>query len=207
MSAMAKTRSKAQTFKSEVQRKIQTMLQEFAEGKISQAQFDVIYDHYHSQLLLAEYAVEHASATAVEIAQSGPSTLSLKEASQGKAVGLTIYHLRSGGMIENLGNFEVPTEIIVPIFNDLSRSVSDGEPVKRHVQKIGDRRWLLCTTGKFTVVVTLFHNEPSFVQTREMERLHRDFEDANHLLLAAGRVDVSRLAFPFVVFIQKKLGT
>ena len=51
--------------------------------------------------------------------------------------------------------------------------------------------------GRYTTIVTLFQNEPSQEQVREIERLHHDFEVANEVHLSTPSVDSSRLAYPF----------
>ncbi len=202
---MPKPGERAIAFKDKVQRKIQALLQEFAEGKLSQAQFDVLYDRYHSQLLLAEYAVESGSNEAVEMAQDVPSTIAVREAAKGKAMGLTIFHKKSGIMLEMLGDFDVPPDILNPLLVGIVPMIESGEDIGRHVERVGARAWLLFTVGHFTVVVTLFHNEPSPMQNKEIGRLHQDFEAANHVLLVGDNVNANQLAYPFVVFVQQRL--
>jgi hypothetical protein len=83
--------------------------------------------------------------------------------------------------------------------------MENGELVEHEIRAIGPRQWLLFAAGKFTTVITLFRNEPSDMQVREIERLHHDFEAANRPYFVKGSVDSSKLAYPFLVFIQKKI--
>ncbi|RMG86373.1 MAG: hypothetical protein D6712_07690 [Chloroflexi bacterium] len=197
---------RARAFKAEVQQKIQKLLEDFASGQLSQAQFDIIYERYHSQLILAEYAVESGKDAAVDIARSGPSTISLKEAAKGKATGIAIYHISGQRMIETLGDFAIPEDILEPMLQDLMRQISTGNSPQRYVERIASRYWLLFTIGRHTISITLFHNEPSPIQLRETQRLHQDFEAANSILLADPKVEANRLAFPFRVFIRQQFG-
>jgi hypothetical protein len=80
-----------------------------------------------------------------------------------------------------------------------------NRPVERQIKKIGTREWLLFAAGKYTTVVTQFQNEPSPDQCREIERLHHDFELANRTFLRSGQTDKNKLAYPFLVFVQKKM--
>ena len=123
----------------------------------------------------------------------------------GKAVGMTIYNNRSGTLLETLGDFEVPPDKLAPILNDFSLMMESGKLVEREVRKIGAKQWLLFAAGRFTTVVTLFHNEPSEQQSREIERLHHDFELANRWFLRSGETDKTKLAYPFMTFVQKKI--
>ncbi len=202
---MSESAARARAFMHEVQDKITNLLQEYARGEISQAQFDVIYGRYHGQLKLAEHAVNSGNDAAVDIAQSGPSTIAIREAAKGKAMGLAICPNYSDHVIDTLGEFNLPEEIVFPILDELWQTLKPGTQDNRYAERVADRQWLLFTMGQFTTVITLFHNEPSPVQIGEIERLHHDFEEANHNLLSRGTIDRTKLAYPFRVFIQQKL--
>ncbi len=123
----------------------------------------------------------------------------------GKATGLMIYHNKSGMFVDTLGNFDIPSGRIASILNDFSQMMEEERLIDRRVEHVGEREWLLFAAGTYTTIVTLFHNEPSPEQSREIERLHHDFEVANQRQLGLPRVDSSKLAYPFLVFIQQKL--
>jgi hypothetical protein len=199
-------KSKIQAMKAQIQEKIQKLLAEFADGAISREQFHAVYERYTSQLAMAEMAMRSSSPDMVMgMVQDGTSTLVVKEKHMGKAVGMTIYNNRSGTLLETLGDFDVPPEKLSPILNDFSLMMDSGKLVEREVRKIGAKQWLLFAAGNFTTVVTLFHNEPSEQQSREIERLHHDFEQANGSFFNKGQVDASKLAYPFLVFVQQKM--
>jgi hypothetical protein len=199
-------KSKIQAMKAQIQEKIQKLLAEFADGAISREQFHAVYERYTSQLSMAEMAMRSSSPDMVMgMVQDGTSTLVVKEKHMGKAVGMTIYNNRSGTLLETLGDFDVPPEKLSPILNDFSLMMDSGKLVEREVRKIGAKQWLLFAAGNFTTVVTLFHNEPSEQQSREIERLHHDFEQANGSFFNKGQVDASKLAYPFLVFVQQKM--
>lgn len=199
-------KSKIQALKAQIQEKIQKLLAEFADGAISREQFHAVYERYTSQLAMAEMAMRSSSPDMVMgMVQDGTSTLVVKEKHMGKAVGMTIYNNRSGTLLETLGDFDVPPEKLSPILNDFSLMMDSGKLVEREVRKIGAKQWLLFAAGNFTTVVTLFHNEPSEQQSREIERLHHDFEQANASFFGKGQVDAAKLAYPFLVFVQQKM--
>jgi hypothetical protein len=201
----SKARVAAETFKAEVQKKIHTLITEFAEGRISREQFNMIYMRYSSRLEIADQAMFSGNPDAIQIAQGGPPTIAVKEAFMGKAIGLGIYHNKSGTMVDTLGSFDVPVTLISPVLNDFSMMMESNKLIDRRVRKIGLEQWLLFAAGKFTTIVTLFHNEPSQVQIRELERLHHDFEEANQAFLKKESVDKNKLAYPFLSFVQQKL--
>ncbi|MBZ0284591.1 MAG: hypothetical protein K8L97_27880 [Anaerolineae bacterium] len=198
--------SKVQAYKAIIQQKIQKVLSEFAEGAISREQFHAIYERYTSQLALADMAALSKAPDAVMgMMQDGQSTIAVKEAHMGKAIGMTIYNNRNGTLLETLGEFDVPPDKLAPILNDFTMLMESGRRVDREIRKISAKQWLMFAAGRFTTVVTLFHNEPSDLQSREIERLHHDFEEANQVFFKGASVDASKLAYPFLVFVERKM--
>lgn len=198
------SRSKAEAFKATVEEKIQKLVAEFAEGKISREQFHAIYARYSSQLSIANQAMMSGNPEAVSIAQGGPPTIAMRDALMGKAIGLLIYHHRSGTVVDSLGNFDVPVAKISPILNDFSMMLLAGKHLDYRVERMQESQWLLFDPGRHTTIVTLFRHEPSQAQIREIERLHHDFEGANNSL-SNEFVDSEKLAYPFLVFVKKTI--
>lgn len=190
-------------YKTRVMDKIDRLLTEFAEGKVSREQFHAIYEHYNNQLNLAE----SLNVATDEAGDGTPgATIAIRHAHMGKALGMMIYHNKSGTFVDTLGDFDVETAALAPTLNDFSLLMDAGEFIDRRVLKQRDERWLLFAPGKFTTAIVLFHHEPSPQQMREVERLHHDFEQANASALSTtGRVNNGRLAYPFVIILQKKL--
>jgi hypothetical protein len=185
--------------KAQVESKIQGLLTEFAEGKISREQFQVIYARYDSQLLAVEKGLDAADVS------NGVDTIHVRAIHMGKAMGLAIYHHRSGRVLDTLGAFEIQTSRVASVLNDFSQLMESRRLIDRKVERVADQSWLFFAAGKHTTIVTLFQNEPSQQQMREIERLHHDFEVANDASLGGMQVDPTRLAYPFHVFIQQKL--
>jgi hypothetical protein len=199
---MIDAHARMEQFRTQIQAKIMNSLVEFSDGKLSREQFHAIYQHYDSQLKMAEQALESGNAENIGAGQG--QTFAIRQAHMGKAIGLLIYHNKSGLLLDTLGQFDIPTERIAPILNDFSLMMDARVMVDRRVEKMAERQWLLLAAGRYTTIVTLFKNEPSQEQVREMERLHHDFEIANEVHLSASSVDASRLAYPFLVFIQRR---
>lgn len=202
----AQNKAKVAEFKAAVQAKIQKLLAEFAEGALSREQFHAIYERYTSQLAVADMAMMSSVPDAIMgVVTDGPPTLAVREAHMGKAVGMAIYHNRTGTLVETLGNFDVAPNKLAPILNDFTMMMQSGKRVDREIRKLSAKQWLMFAAGKYTTVVTLFHNEPSDQQSREIERLHHDFEEANRAFFDKKKVDSEKLAYPFLVFVEKKM--
>lgn len=196
----------AEEFKQSIEAKIRDLIAEFADGQISREQFHAVYERYNSRLQIANEALITGTPEAVEIAKGGPPTLAVKKASMGRALGVLIYHYGSGLILETLGEFEVAVSKLSPVLNELSRQAEADELMESRVERLEGRQWLFYHPGRFSAVVTQFLNEPSPMQTREIIRLHHDFEVANEGILKRDPVDSSKLAYPFLVFVQRKFG-
>ena len=197
-------RSAAEAYKLLLESKIQQVVAEFAEGKLSREQFQILYERYNSKLSIATHALMSGNPEAVRIAQDGLSTVFVKESYQGKAIGLMIYHQRSRKILETLGSFAIPIDTVLSTIKTFDMLLEANEFVEYRVERMDERRWLLYSPGKQTVVITLFHNEPSQQQIREIERLQHDFEQANLTLLQADEVKPDELAYPLIAFIQRR---
>jgi hypothetical protein len=202
----ADSRQQAEAFKTTLEGKIHQLVSEFADGRISREQFNVLYERYNGRLSITNHALLSGTPEAFTIAQGGPSTIAIRDATMGKALGLMIYHNRSGTIVETLGDFNAPLDRVGRVLNDYSQMMVDGQFIDRHIENLDSRQWLLFVPGRFTTTVTLFHNEPSPLQIRELERMQHHFEEANRVALVRERIESNRLAYPFIGFVQKQYG-
>lgn len=191
-------------YKSQVLEKIDRLLTEFAEGKVSREQFHAIYEHYSNQLAM----VEQMDRPGADLGLDGVpgATIAIRQAHMAKALGLIIYHNKSGKFVETLGDFDIQPAVMAATLNDFTHMMDAQQYIDRRVLKLPDNRWLLFAAGRYTTVVSVFHHEPAPQQMREVERLHHDFEMANAgPLNGNGNIDKNVLAYPFVIILQKKL--
>lgn len=197
--------NKAEAYMTQVEEKIRALLREYSEGRLNSGQFHVLYERYSSQRLIAQQAMLTGDEAVLRDTPGEKSTIAIKDEHMGKAIGLRIYHNRSGAVIETLGDFEVSAFVISPVLAEFRQMIAAEKLIRPRAEKIEDKRWLLFAAEPQTTVVTLFRNEPSPLQIREIQRLHHDFEVANASLLAHNQPDSQRLAYPFHVFVQRKL--
>lgn len=205
MMSTSNAQAKAQAFKNEIEAKTRSLIEEFADGKISREQFHIIYERYNAQLQIANHALLSGNPDAVSIVQGGPPTINIREAHMGRAMGLMIYHNHSGRSLETLGDFNIAMDQIATRLNNITQAMESGKYIERRVEKFGEKAWLMFAAGQSTTVITEFLNQPSEQQMREIERLHHDFEQANAQLLSKDVVHSEKLAYPFLVFIRKKV--
>lgn len=189
-------------FQEDIQRKIRNLLSEFGEGKLSNEQFNILYERYNNQL---EMALQVLDGKSPKSTGSDMSTIAIKHATTGKAIGLSIYHHKSGMMIETLGNFDLSSDVIAPTLNNFSKKLEDRTFIDPITRKIPSGLWVVFMARHYTTAIVLFKNEPAPAQIRELERLLHDFEEANHNFLDKMSVDTEKLAKPFIGFVRKKL--
>jgi hypothetical protein len=186
----------------ELQNKIRDLVLEFGAGKISNEQFNIIYQRYHSQMQMVMGVI---GGTDDRLASNDISTIAIRSATTGKATGMGIYHHHSGTMVETLGNFDLSPAVMSPVLNDFSDQLESGYHPQPITKKLDDGKWVIFMSKQYTTAVVQFRNEPAPRQVREMERLLSDFEAANEKMLRKMSVDSSKLAKPFIGFVQKKL--
>jgi hypothetical protein len=200
---MSKDRAYAESFKLRLADKLQTLLDEFAEGKISREQFHLLYARYTARMDLVDSALAGGDMDALTITETGLSTLAIKEVTSGKIVGLRLYYNGDGRVIETLGQFNAPNEKVA---RDLQHYLqAEAQKSEARIEKSSEIGWLLFAGRHFTTVVGQFEHEPSKQQIREIERLHRDFETANRASFLRGEIEPTKLAYPFIVLVQQKL--
>ncbi len=202
---MSKKRQKAEAFKAKVESKIQDLIGEFSEGKISREQFNLLYDRYNGQLSVANEALAENDMRALKEIENSVPTVYVKEATAGKATGMGIYHHQNKKIIEVLGTFNIPVALLTPTLNEILGKINANEFVEPKSVHIAREHWVLFESRKYTTIITLFQNEPSPLQIREIQRLHHDFEIANKRFLTADTVDTQSLGYPFLTIVQKSL--
>ena len=203
---VSRARAEAEAFKALIEGKIHKLIEEFSEGKLSREQFQVLYERYNGRLSIATQALMSGNPEAIKIAQSGPSTIMVRDTYMGRAMGMVIYHDASGKLIETLGNFDVPPASVTATLMKFDKKRRAGEYIERQVAQLKPGQWLAFFPAKTTTVIVSFKNEPSLTQIREIERIHHDFELANRVFLEMDTVNVDELADPFIVFVQKWAG-
>lgn len=183
--------------KTDLQAKIKKLIEDFSAGTLSNEQFNIVYARYNAQLALAEQADEHHIQTSIE-------TVAILNATQARALGLSIYHHRSGTTLETLGVFSVPADVLSPVLNDFSLRVEAREFIEPVQKRLPGGKWVVFIAREFTTTMVVFSNEPSKLQVRQMQRLQHDFEEANRRFLDKYTVNPTELARPFAGFVKEK---
>ncbi|HLY25946.1 MAG TPA: hypothetical protein VKQ72_06380 [Aggregatilineales bacterium] len=187
----------------QVRTKMGKLVDEFARGDISREQFNQVYEHYQSQIVMATQLMIDADAMK-GMTITPQETFAIKSALSAKAKAMTVYYHATGLLLEIIGDFDVPVAHISQKLNDLSEKVSAGQKVETQAEKRGDQ-WLLYVPGKYSTTVMLVLHEPAARQIGIIETMHRDFELANEVALRSGHADGASLVYPFQSFVRKSV--
>lgn len=194
-----------QQYISTVEDKIQRTVSEFADGEINRETFHRLYDRYHNQIETATEALEKERWSLFYSMRNDMTSAVLRDFYKGRAIGIVVYHHQSNSFLETLGDFVFPGEVIRQIEQRLesyTERILSGGFIDWQTEHLGERDWLLFEPARMTTVIARFENEPSDKQCEQIDRLHRDFEQANARLLAKSRVNAYQLAYPFISFIK-----
>ncbi len=195
--------NEALTYKENVESKVDRIVGEFADGKISHEQFQMIYDHYSNQLHLAEQAIETGDMTSLVASRNFNRTIDVRNAYSARAQGAMIYHHANKRMIETLGKIDVPYILMEPMLRRFGQLISQEKFVDRYMEKITPQQWIVYAPGRLTTLVVQFEHEPSQTILAEAERVHRHFERANATVLAKDNFDSRHLVYPFSAMVKK----
>jgi hypothetical protein len=187
----------------QVRVKMRKVVDEFAVGEISREQFNKIYEHYQSQILMAAQLMADAD-TLTGAMLSPEETVAIRSALTAKAKAMTVYYHATGLLLETIGDFDVSVAVIAPILNEISVKTQANQQVPTKADKLGDQ-WLLYVPGKFSTAVMLLSNEPAVRQIGIIETMHRDFEVANETALKSGNADGTTLVYPFQSFVRRSV--
>jgi hypothetical protein len=176
---------------------METIADEFAEGKINRAQFNAMYKRYSEQRTIIE-----------RLLQRDPKTDAWRQVMNTK--GHTSF-LRSHFEAQPLYYAVHAHQQTKPIITGGKQSVNDAgiQTVLHMIWQMNNRpktgvgrktlangEWLILALGEHALTVVTFSLEPSIVQARLVRDLHNDFERANLAALARNWIVPERMVFP-----------
>src|SRR5687768_17091903 len=170
--------TQGQTLLDQIQGKIKKLIDEFARGEISREQFDKIYEHYQSQIMMATQMMLEADSMAMLGSLTPGETIAIRKGLTAKAKAMTVYYYATGLLLETIGDFDAPIALLSVKLNNIADQVRLGEKLDVIVDKLGDD-WVLYVPGKYSTAVMLFSHEPAGRQNGIIQRMHHDFERAN----------------------------
>jgi hypothetical protein len=181
----------------ELREKMAQVAQEFADGKINQAQFQAIYTRYREQRAIIErlLAKDPTSDVWRQVVSEGHTGF-LRAQYESRVIGYALFDNESSVVIKAHGQFNLDPDLLVPMLNSFRHATSEIFGAGMQSTQIEGGRWLVFVPGQFTTAIVIFSLEPAAEQLKTLTELHRDFETANQRALVEGDLNPDLLVYP-----------
>ncbi len=181
--------------------KMEQVANEYAEKRLSRAQFNAIYTHYNEQRQLIEKIIARDPDNPgwKQAARSGKTEF-LRQHFDSQALNYVIYLHHNQKPIMGGGTRPDTRRI-----RELLRTLWSMKKTRVGVARLGltGGEWLILAAGYYSVTLVTFYPEPSGEKINYIRDLHQDFERANGLLLARGKVNKAQMVFPQRALLEK----
>ena len=187
-----------------LRRKMETIADEFAEGKINRAQFNAMYKRYSEQRTIIEKLLQRNPETDAwrQVMSTKGYTSFLRSHFEAQPIYYAVHAHEQGKPIV-MGGSKQSTEIHVePVLQMLWQMASRPKSgVGRKTLQSGE--WLILAVGEYALTAVVFSLELSIGQARLVRDLHNDFERANQAALARNWIVPERMVFPQRALVEK----
>ncbi len=185
------------TYLKRLRAKMERTAMDFAQGLINRGQFEELYTHYQTERarierLLEIYPEDEMWRAAVTEGQS----VAIRRRYQAKVIAYSIYDNDTSLPLYTFGDFKMESELVVGMLSGFRSASAEilGSGLRK--TEVEDGKALYFVSGRYTTLVALYSSDPSPIQLRALEDVHRDFETANEEILERGGSQVWQLVFP-----------
>ncbi|HML25044.1 MAG TPA: hypothetical protein PKD09_25550 [Aggregatilinea sp.] len=193
-------------FIAQIQRKIDSLVQEFAEGQVTRAQFQRLYNRYQRQIATIQQLLDNADqqTSLHEAIFETEDTVKLKKRFTATPLGMRLYDLHTGQHIHTLGEFQVDDQLVTPLLYSCRAATSGSFRAGTRSAELENGEWLCFMPRQHTILITLFSLQPTDVQLETLEHMHEDFEAANLNALQSDTTEPGELVYPFYAMMQRQ---
>ncbi|MDX1599995.1 MAG: hypothetical protein R3191_00620 [Anaerolineales bacterium] len=187
-----------------IDKKINKLAEEFAEGTVNREQFQQLFEHYQRERTAIQNWKDSAEARGdwQDISSEGKSIV-IRSKHTAKVLGYAIYANESGMPLTTIGDFDIDPDLAVPMLSSYRSATKEIFGGEMRSTEIEGGKWLCFVPGSSTTMLALFTREPAARQLKIMEDLHRLFEKANRRHLAEAPIDPQTLAFPHASYLGR----
>lgn len=186
-------------------KKVEQLLEDFADGKLNREQFHILYERYQTQMNGVKALLSEEDPSKWIEAIDGEQTIDIRSRLMAKAKGMLIYRNSTGSLLDKLGEFLIDPLIISSQLDKLAQLTgkTPANEIPQLVVEEAGLGWLYLAQGKLTTIVMTFSREPTADQKATIKHLLEDFEQANAVALKQPIVSPDELGMPFRVIIQR----
>jgi seryl-tRNA synthetase len=180
-----------------LRQKMQTIADEFAEGKINRAQFNAMYKRYSEQRTIIERLVQRNPDSDAwrQVMGTKGYTSYLRSHFEAQPLYYAIHAHRQEKPIVMGGTKSAVATSLQPLLEAVWK-MSNIPKAGVGRKSLANGEWLILVIGEYALTAVVFSLEPSIVQARLVRDLHNDFERANHAALARKWIIPDRMVFP-----------
>jgi len=177
--------------------KMERTARDFAAGLLNRAQFEELYAHYQDERANIEFLLQvYPETDRWKSAVTEGYSVAIRRRHQARVVAYSIYDNETSLPLYTFGDFKMESELVVGMLSGFrSASVEIlGSGLRK--TEVEDGKALYFVSGRYTTLVALYSRDPSPIQLRALEDVHRDFETANEEILQQGGAEAWQLVFP-----------
>jgi hypothetical protein len=186
--------------------KMETIADEFADGKINRAQFNAMYKRYSEQRTIIERLLQRDPETDAwrQVMSTKGHTSFLRSHFEAQPLYYAVFaHQQTEPIIT--GGKQSVNEASVHAVIQMIRQMNNRPKGGVGRKTLANGEWLILALGEHTLTVVVFSLEPSIAQARFVRDLHNDFERANLAALARNWIVPERMVFPQRALMESSL--
>ncbi len=200
------TQAEARAYLDKVNQKVNALATRFANGDVNRIQFQQLYAHYQDEKQTIEgLLVEAPDSQAWKDAVTEGTSILIRHRHLAHVQGFSIYDNESGMPLKTIGQFRVDPALFVPMLSAYHSATEEIFGAGVRSTQIEGGIWLSFVRGDQSTTLALFTTEPSGKQLRNLEAIHKTFEQANKNQLSSPMVNVDNLVCPHEFFIRHPL--
>jgi hypothetical protein len=193
-----------------VRGKLDKLVEDFAKGRVNQAQFEELYSHYQEERKVIERLMtSRPSSDAWRLAVTEGQSVNIRRRLAARVLGYAVYDNYDEMPLRVYGEFASLNEKWVAPLLEKVRS-NKLFTVGSFGTGSEGASCLCAVSGQFTTLLVLFTTEPARIQLQSLEDLHSHFEQANHRALSRYnpsqnkplQVQVEDLVFPYAAVFE-----
>ncbi len=182
-------------YSNRVRNKLAALVEDFAQGRVNRAQFEVLYAHYQKERDAVEKLIaSQPSSDAWRMAMTEGQSVMIRRRLASRVLGYAVYADDDPTPLRVYGEFaEMDANQLSSMLN-----YTDEEKPFIIVNNFDQNETCMCIVpGKLAVLFVLFSTEPARIQIQLLKDLHQHFERANARILARSFYKPGDLVFPY----------
>jgi hypothetical protein len=181
-----------------LRRKVEALVDEYAQGSINRVQFNALYQRYSDQRAIIEKLMQRNPETDAwrQVVSSRGQTGYLRARLEAQPVCFSVYASGKETPLLMAGDVAAVAAIAAEALLRAVWAMPHRPTIGLGRKPLAADQWLVMAVGSKAATLVVFSLEPSKTQAQLLRDLHLDFERANQMALDRGWLAAERLVFP-----------